>query len=435
MIKQLLSNKVVKNAGWLIWGKIVQMIISMVVNLLTARYLGPSNYGLINYAGAYIAFFSSLCTLGITSVIVTEFIKNKGKEGEIIGTALILRLISSILSIITIISIVSVIDANEPTTILVVATSCISVLFNIFDTFQMWFQSQLKSKVTSISILIAYIVTALYKVYLLISEKSVIYFAFATTVDYVVLGALLLFAYKKYSGKPLSFSFTYAKKLLKKSCYFILPGLMVSIYAQTDKMMLKQIINTTEIGYYSTALSICTMWCFVLSAIIDSIYPSIVEAHDISKSEFDKRNRILYAIIFYISMTVSIFLFTFAKPIINILFGSNYAPAIGPFRIITWYTAFSYLGVAKNAWIVCNNKQKYLIYTYMAAAISNILLNLILIPLWGATGAALASLIAQVITVIVAPLFIKDLRENTILIIDAIRLKGLKEALKNYVQK
>lgn len=435
MIKQLLSNKVVKNAGWLIWGKIVQMIISMVVNLLTARYLGPSNYGLINYAGAYIAFFSSLCTLGITSVIVTEFIKNKGKEGEIIGTALILRLISSILSIITIISIVSVIDANEPTTILVVAASCISVLFNIFDTFQMWFQSQLKSKVTSISILIAYIVTALYKVYLLISEKSVIYFAFATTVDYVVLGALLLFAYKKYSGKPLSFSFTYAKKLLKKSCYFILPGLMVSIYAQTDKMMLKQMINTTEIGYYSTALSICTMWCFVLSAIIDSIYPSIVEAHDISKSEFDKRNRILYAIIFYISMTVSIFLFTFAKPIINILFGSNYAPAIGPFRIITWYTAFSYLGVAKNAWIVCNNKQKYLIYTYMAAAISNILLNLILIPLWGATGAALASLIAQVITVIVAPLFIKDLRENTILIIDSIRLKGLKEALKNYVQK
>lgn len=435
MIKQLMSNKIVKNAGWLIWGKIIQMIISMVVNLLTARYLGPSNYGLINYAGAYIAFFSSLSTLGITSVIVTEFVKNKGKEGEIIGTSLILRFISSLLSVITIISIVLVVDANEPTTILVVIISSISVLFNILDTFQQWFQSQLKSKVTAISILVAYIVTALYKVYLLITGKSVIYFAFATTVDYAVLGVLLLLAYKKYSGNPLFFSFTYAKKLLKKSCYFILPGLMVSIYAQTDKMMLKQMINTTEIGYYSTALSICTMWCFVLSAIIDSIYPSIVEAHDISKTEFDKRNRMLYAIIFYLSMAVSIFLFAFAKPIINILFGSDYAPAIGPFRIITWYTAFSYLGVAKNAWIVCNNKQKYLIYTYMAAAISNILLNLILIPLWGATGAALASLIAQVITVIVAPLFIKDLRENTILIIDAIRLKGLKEALKNYVQK
>ena len=240
MIKQLMSNKIVKNASWLIWGKIMQMIISMIVNLLTARYLGPSNYGLINYANAYIAFFSSLCTLGITSVIVTEFVKNKGKEGEIIGTTLILRFISSLLSMITIISIVSVVDADEPTTILVVIISSISVLFNILDTFQQWFQSQLKSKVTAILILVAYIVTALYKVYLLITEKSVIYFAFATTVDYIVLGMLLLFAYKRHSGKRLSFSLDYAKELLKKSCYFILPGLMVSIYAQTDKMMLKQ---------------------------------------------------------------------------------------------------------------------------------------------------------------------------------------------------
>lgn len=435
MIKHLLSNKVVKNASWLIWGKIIQMIISMVVNLLTARYLGPSNYGLINYAGAYIAFFSSLCTLGITSVLVTEFVKHKGKEGEIIGTTLILRFISSLLSVITIIAVVSIVDANEPNTILVVVISCISVLFNIFDTFQMWFQSQLKSKITAISTLIAYAVTALYKVYLLITGKSVIYFAFATTVDYIVLGTLFLFAYKKHSGAHLSFSLNYAKKLLKKSCYFILPGLMVSIYAQTDKMMLKQMINTTEIGYYSTAMSICTMWCFILSAIIDSIYPSIVEAHDVNKTEFDKRNKILYAIIFYLSVTVSIFLFVFAKPIINLLFGPDYAPAIGPLRIITWYTAFSYLGVAKNAWIVCNNKQKYLIYTYMAAALSNVILNLILIPLWGASGAAYASLIAQVVTVIVAPLFIKDLRENTILIIDAIRLKGLKGVFKNYVQR
>ncbi len=435
MIKQLLSNKVVKNASWLIWGKIMQMIISMIVNLLTARFLGPSNYGLINYANAYIAFFSSLCTLGITSVIVTEFVKNKGKEGEIIGTTLILRFISSLLSMITIISIVSVIDADEPTTILVVVISSISVLFNILDTFQSWFQSQLKSKVTATSILIAYAVTALYKVYLLITGKSVIYFAFATTVDYVVLGVLLLFAYKKHSGKPLSFSLNYAKKLLKKSCYFILPGLMVSIYGQTDKMMLKQMISDAEIGFYATAVSVCSMWCFVLSSIIDSLYPSIVEVHETNKYEFNKRNKILYSIIFYLSIAVSVFFSVFAELIISILFGEQYAPAVGPLRIITWYTAFSYLGVAKNAWVVCNNKQKYLIYTYMAAAISNVILNLIFIPLWGASGAALASLIAQVITVIIAPLFIKDLRENTMLIIDAIRLKGLKEVLKTYVQK
>ena len=64
----------VKNAGWMIAGKIVQMLIGFVVGLLTARYLGPGNYGLINYAGAYTTFFAAICTLGINSVIVKEFV-------------------------------------------------------------------------------------------------------------------------------------------------------------------------------------------------------------------------------------------------------------------------------------------------------------------------------------------------------------------------
>lgn len=56
-MNNLFRHKSVKNAGWLISGKIIQMIISLGVGLLTARYLGPANYGLINYASAYTAFF------------------------------------------------------------------------------------------------------------------------------------------------------------------------------------------------------------------------------------------------------------------------------------------------------------------------------------------------------------------------------------------
>ena len=105
MIKELLHSKVTKNAGWLIGGKVIQMLINLVVGLITARYLGPSNYGLINYAGAYTAFFSSFCTLGINSVIVKEFVDHPDKTGEIIGTTLGLRALSSFLSALAIIGI------------------------------------------------------------------------------------------------------------------------------------------------------------------------------------------------------------------------------------------------------------------------------------------------------------------------------------------
>ena len=67
---QIWNNRIAQNAGWLIGGKAVQMLIHLAVGMLTARFLGPGNYGLIQYAAAYTAFFASICTLGIHSVLV-----------------------------------------------------------------------------------------------------------------------------------------------------------------------------------------------------------------------------------------------------------------------------------------------------------------------------------------------------------------------------
>lgn len=423
MINRILHNRVAKNAGWIIGGKIIQMAISLVVGLITARYLGPSNYGLINYAGAYTAFFSSICTLGINSVIVKEFVDNPGKEGVVIGSTLVLRAVSSLFSALTIIGISLIVDAGEPVTQTVVALSAVGVMFQIFETFNYWFQSKLQSKTTAVATLIAYIVTSTYKVILLIAKKPVTYFAFATSLDYICLAVLLYLSYKKYDGGELAFSKSYGIALLKKSYHYILPGVMVAIYGQADKIMLKHMISNEEIGYYSTAVSLCNMWCFVLNAIIDSLYPPIMEAFKRNKEEFEKKNKLLYAIVFYVSAGVSVLFTLFGGVAIRILYGDAYLPSVAPLRIITWYTAFSYLGVARNAWIVCMDRQKYLKYIYLSAAIANVILNCIFIPFWGASGAALASLIAQVITTLVVPFFIKDMRENSVMMLKAILFK------------
>ena len=425
-IRQILKNRTVNNAGWLIAGRVAQMVINLIIGLLTARYLGPSNFGVINYATAYTTFFAAFCTLGINSVLVKEFIDKPGEEGSIIGTSLGLRAISSFLSVIVIISIVSIIDSSEPQTVIAVALSGIGVLFQIFEVINYWFQSRLKSKVVAISSFIAYFIVAVYKTVLILLHKDVTYFAAATAIDYFFLGLLLLFAYKKNGGKRLSFSKKYGKELLNKSRHFILPSLMVAIYGQTDRIMLKHMISTAEIGYYSTAVSVSNMWCFVLSAIIDSCYPSIMQAYNTSKAVYVKRNKQLYAIIFYMSLVVSILFTLLGKLIIGIMYGQAYLPAVAPLRIVTWYTAFSYLGVARNAWIVCENRQKYLIYIYISSAVANVILNILFIPRWGATGAAVASLIAQIMTTMIVPFFIKGLRENSKMMVEAIMLKGCR---------
>jgi Na+-driven multidrug efflux pump len=95
-------------------------------------------------------------------------------------------------------------------------------------------------------------------------------------------------------------------------------------------------------------------------------------------------------------------------------------PSARPLKILTFYPAFAYLGVARNAWIISENKQKYLKYIYFSAVIINISLNFIFIPILGTTGAAIATLITQICTSLLLPYLLKPLRKNSQMIIDAI---------------
>lgn len=425
-LKNFLGNKEVKNASWLIGGRVIQMILSLFVGILTARYLGPDNYGLINYGGAYVAFFTALSTLGLNAVIIKDFVDHPEEQGEAIGSALLMRLVSSILSAILTVSIVLVIDKDEPITIAVVALCSLGSIFHIFETFNYWFQSMYQSKITSLATLSAYIVTSAYRVVLLATEKSVYWFAFSTSVDYIVIAIFLRIAYRKYAGPKLAFSFPKSKALLSLSYHYILSTIMVAVYGQTDKLMLKQMVNKNEVGFYATAAAICTMWTFILQAIIDSIYPSILKLKKTDQAAYERKNRQLYAIVFYVSCFVSVAFLVLGDLIVKILYGEAYLPAIPVLKVVTWYTAFSYLGVARNAWIVSEGKQKYLKYIYGCAAIMNVIINALLIPTMGAVGAALASLITNLFTSILLPLCIKELRPNAKLMLQAILLRGIK---------
>ncbi len=417
-----LKGKEAKNAGWIIGTRIVHMVFSLLVSIFSARLLGPSNYGIVNYGIAYTTFCMSLCTLGLNSIIVKEFIDNPDKKGEILGTTIVLRIISSFFSVCMIILVSFFLDHGEPETIIVVALCAISLLFHGFDSIGYYFQSLYMSKYSSSVSLIAYVVSSVYKLILLISGMSVRWFALATSVDYIVIAVFMMLIYKIKDGPKLSFSFARGKAMLSKSYHYIISGMMISIYGQTDKLMLKQMIGESEVSYYSIAVSICNIWVFVLAAIIDSMYPTIVSYYKTDKKEFERKNRQLYAIVFYVSFFVSIMFTAFGKIAINILYGKTYLNSYLPLAIITWYTSFSYIGVARNVWLVCENKQKYLKYIYFSAAIINVGANALMIPKWGAAGAALASLLTQLLTSVIIPMFIPDMRQNVKLIFKGIAL-------------
>lgn len=430
MFKKITKNKVFKNVSWIITGRIIQMIISLFVGMITARYLGPTNYGLIGYVSSYITFINAICTLGLNNIIIKELINNKEKQGEYIWTSIVMKFVSSVISTIILNIIIIATNTNNKEMILITILSSISILFNSTDVIKYWYQSKLQAKKISIITTIAFAISSIYKVIVIICNKNVVWVAFSTTFDAIIIALVLLIVYKKDNGQKFKFSIKTAKKLLSQSYHFILSGIMVSIYAQMDKIMIGNILDVTKVGLYTTAVTISTMWSFIPSAIIESANPIINEEKKNSNDKYIKKIKQLYAIIVYLSIFNGIIITIFAKYIILILYGKEYLGAISALRIIVWYCSFSYLGVAKNIWLICEGKQKYEKWFTLLGAITNLFLNGLLIPKHGIIGAAIATLITQMTTNFIYPFLFKETRINSKYIIEAINPKYVIDMIK-----
>ena len=401
------------------------MAISFIVSILTARYLGPSNYGVISYAASFIAFFTSIASLGLNNTIVIELINNKDKEGTVLGTGIAYQVVSGLLSSVAIFLLVYFLNPDDSTTYFITILQSLSLVFQSFQLINYWYQSKLQSRVSTIVASVAYIIVTLYKVFLLITAKSVLWFAFSSSFNYIVLSLLLIFEYQRSNGQKLAFSAFLGRKMLKRSSHFILSGLMVAVYSQMDRIMIGSMMGKTSVGYYSASSTICNTWVFLLGAIIDSARPLIMEYRKENEALYERRLTQLYAAIIWISFIFSTVIFIFSKKIILLTYGQGYLDATSSLRILTWYTAFAYSGVVKNIWLVCEHKEKYVKYLSFAGAVSNLVLNFALIPTFGIAGAAFSSLATQVITNFLMPCIIKELRPDAGHMYNAFLLRGV----------
>lgn len=425
MYLNVLKNKVATNASWIILGKAGQAILALIINMLTARYLGPSNYGLISYASSIVAFVVPVMTLGFGNVLVQEFTNYPEDEGKIIGTSVILSLISAFACMLSVATYTLIADSGEKTTNLVVILYSLVLVFQACELIQYWFQAKLLSKYMAIVSLIAYFIVSGYKFLLLASKSNIYWFAISNALDYCLIAIALFIIYKKLGGQHISFSGAVGKRMFSNSKHYIISSLMVTIFAQTDKIMLKLMINEEAVGFYSAAVTCAGMTSFIFGAIIDSFRPSIFRhKKDGDNSGYERNISRLYCIIIYMALAQSIFMCIFSSLIIKILYGGSYIDSVLCLRIIVWYTTFSYMGSVRNIWILGEQKQKFLWILNLGGAFLNICLNVWFIPLWGINGAAAASLITQIFTNIFMNIIVWPLKHN-----NALLLKGLNPML------
>jgi O-antigen/teichoic acid export membrane protein len=425
----MIRNKNVANASWIIGCKIVQSVLGLVISMLTARYLGPSQFGLINYAASIVAFLNPIANLGLHHILVQEIIYSPESEGKILGSSLVASLFSSVLCMGGVISFSIVTNPHDTECIIVCALYSILLIAHALEHIQSWFQANLISKYTAVISVVAYILTSLYKTVLLITKQNIYWFAVSNAIDHMIIGIFLVAVYKKKSDHKLEFSMAWVKKLLGKSRHFIMSSMMVTIFAQTDKIMLRFMIDDAATGIYSAAAFCAGVTSFVFAAITESMRPTILEHKKNGSPQFETNMCRLYSLMIYMALAQSVAMTLLAKPIILILYGSEYLGAISTLRIVVWHTTFSYIGSVRNVWMLAEDKQKYLWIINWSGAMINIVLNLCFIRLWGVEGAAIASVITQFFTNFVIGIILKPIRPNNSLIIKSLHPKWILEML------
>ncbi len=431
-----MNKRFLKNTAWIISGKIIQYLISFVVGVFTASYLGPSNYGILGYVTSIVIMFTAFANLGLGNFIVKEIVKNKGDEGTIVGTAMVLQIISSLIAYVLIN--VTIIACNVGNTVMYVCAMLqgFGLVLQFSDNINYYYQSKLESKVPTIITLCAYVIVQVYKIVLLILKASVELFALANTLDYFVIATAMLISYKVRKGPKIRFSKTVAKSILKQSVPFVFAGTISVLYASLDKIMLKEMLTSTDaVGYYNVAHSIAMVWCFVVSAFITSFAPLIYEAVHNEGTEskvYKTRLKQMYFVVFWLGVMASTCIDVISPFLIKYAYGESYKPAIIPTLILTWAGVFSYLGVARGIQFVCENKQKYFAVFAFLTVVVNVIMNYALIPVLQTSGAAIATVVSEFFVCFIAPFFFKKTRNVCVNIIQGVVGKGinLKEFIK-----
>ena len=184
-------------------------------------------------------------------------------------------------------------------------------------------------------------------------------------------------------------------------------------------------LDTTAVGLYSVGIYICNLWNFVPNAVIVSLRPGILQAKQYNEELYVKKLKQMYAIIIWLSILYAAIVCLFSKYIIWILYGEDFLGARIPMMIAVWYCGFSLLGGAREVWIISENLQKYSKWYALTGALTNLILNFLLIPQWGMTGAAVATLITQIMTGFLVTLPLKETRVNNKYLVEALFLKGI----------
>jgi O-antigen/teichoic acid export membrane protein len=407
-------QEAVGNTGWLLADRVLRMGVGLFVGAWVARYLGPSLYGLLNFSGTLVFLFSSLATLGLEAIVVRDLVRATTSEEDILGTTFSLRFLAGIVSYLVAVCTIFIIRPHDEFAQIIVAIFGWMLVLNAFDTIDLWFQSRVLSKYVVYAKNVGFLLSAFLRIVLIVTHASVISFAIANLLEIAIgaIGLLIVYAKNGQSIKRWKFRLALARNLVANGWPIVLGGIISMICFRIDQVMLGQLVDSKEVGIYASAVRIAELWFFIPSAIISSVFPNIIKAKECDENEFYRRLQKLYSLLAFVGYVVAVPITFLSGFLINVLFGQAYAAATPMLIILVWSNLFANLAMARGAYLLAMNWIWPLLFLNLAGAVTNIGLNLLLIPRFGGIGAAIASCVSYWLAAHGACYFFKPLRKT-----------------------
>lgn len=384
-----------RNSSWMIGEQIARQAIALALIVWIARSLGPTGFGILSFSLSLQALFGIVATLGLNRIMVREFTAagDEARRRTLVSTALAMRMASAAAMAVVTIFACFIIDRSS---IGIVAILVVGYFFSAFDIVDLLFQSQLRSGQVARWRLGAILVSSAVKVALLATGAGLQAIAVAYLFDWIAVGIALACLYAQRDGEVsvVRPDFTLARELFRESRVEIMAGFSALAFMRLDQTMLQALRGPDEVAILAISTRISEAWFFIPIAIVASNFPAIVRREQDRPGESVARLHALYRGLAVLAIGAGITATLLARPVITLLFGSDYAPAAQVLVVQVWCGFFMSLGIISGAWLMANKLAKLNLRRTVLGLLVNIGLNLALIPRFGAVGAAWATLAA-----------------------------------------
>lgn len=406
------SKKIAGSALILLAENIFRMGMVAATSFWIARQLGPADFGVLNFASAFVAILMAVGNLGLETPI-TMILAQKEDDDEILYVALIMRMVAGVFTYgLAFLMLYGFAYRDRMTTecSLIISTGLIFGAFGVFD---YWFKARTEATVPAVIRVTATLLSNIAKVSCLILGLGLHAISWAISIEVILISLGLFLVYKIFNKNKTNFrkiDYRRVFDLLRSGWPYMLGALLIMLYMKIDVVLMGYMASKEETGIYALSQKLSEVLYIVPTVLIQSIYPHIVKKISVNNNEKNSNGQLLFDFAMAGSFVALVFSYILVGPIVNYIFGEAYQSSINVFYIHGLSLFAIALNSARSNWMAVLSIQNKIPMITSFGLMVNLGMNYILIPMYGAVGAAIATLGSYFFSGYLISYFVKDLK-------------------------